>query len=126
MAELWRMLSLSHKKLEVYTQTIRFTKLIYEITAEFPRSEQFGLSSQIRRAAVSVLSNIAEGSSRYTSKEKVRFYEIARASLVELDSQLELSCELSYCTENQINIVSPLCNRIFALLSGLIKKHTKS
>ena len=90
------MLTLSHKKLEAYSLAFQLAKIIYEITEGFPKSEQYGLSSQLRRAAVSVLSNIAEGASRYSPKEKIRFFEISRASLVEVDTQLELSSALKY------------------------------
>jgi four helix bundle protein len=67
---------------------------VYKITRLFPRQEQYILVSQIRRAAVSVCSNIAEGGARISKKEKKRFYEVARSSLVEIDSQLEVSIKL--------------------------------
>ncbi len=75
-SEFCNMLTLSHKKLEVYQQALLFTKLVYKITEGFPKAEQFGLSSQLRRATVSVLSNIAEGVSRSSDKEKIRFLEV--------------------------------------------------
>jgi four helix bundle protein len=81
------LLQLSHKNLEVYKVSLNLIKEVYKATASFPKEEQFVLISQIRRAAISVCSNIAEGASRTSKLEKKRFYEISRISLVEMDSQ---------------------------------------
>lgn len=119
------MLTLAHKKMEVYKLSLQITKIIYEITADFPKTEQYGLSSQLRRAAVSVLSNIAEGASRISEKEKVRFFEISRGSLVEVDTQLEIALSLNYCKVEKLEEFTPICHQVFAMISGLIKKHSK-
>lgn len=120
------MLTLSHKNLEAYSLAFKLAKIIYEITEDFPKTEKYGLCSQIRRAAVSVLSNVAEGASRYSPKEKIRFFEISRASLVEVDTQLELSLALNYYSGKKSEELSTLCNQTFAVITGLIKKNAAS
>ncbi len=96
------MLILSHKSLEVYKMALKLVKEIYSITKLFPKEEQYVLVSQIRRAAISVISNIAEGASRISKAEKKRFFEIARGSLVELDTQFEISNLFKYYDKAQI------------------------
>ena len=83
------MLDLKHKNLEAWKHAMKLAREIYRATADFPSSELYGLRSQLRRCAVSVPSNVAEGVSRSSSADRRRFYEIARSSLVELDTQLE-------------------------------------
>ena len=124
-SEFCNMLTLSHKKLEVYQQALLFTKLVYKITERFPKAEQFGLSSQLRRATVSVLSNIAEGVSRSSDKEKIRFLEVSRSSLVEADTQLEIAFSLMYCNKEALEELSPICHQVFAMITGLIRKYNK-
>jgi four helix bundle protein len=116
------MLKLNHKKLEVWQRSMEFVSLIYNLTKNFPHEELFGLTNQLRRAAVSITSNIAEGSARKSSAERKRFYEIARASLVELDSQLEISIMLEYLREDSIGKLEELLNHNFAMLTNLILK----
>jgi len=83
-------LELSHKNLDVWKLSMDFTFSIYKVVNVLPTTENFGLKNQLRRAAVSVPSNIAEGSERKSKTEKNRYYEIARSSLVEIDTQLEI------------------------------------
>lgn len=90
------MLNLSHKGLIVYKISLEMIKDIYRATRAFPKEEQFVLISQVRRAAISVCSNIAEGASRISKKEKKRFYEIARSSAVEIDTHFEIAIILGY------------------------------
>ena len=90
------MLTLSHKTLDVYKISMNLVREIYKATGLFPKKEQFILTFQIKRAAISVVSNIAEGASRISKPEKKRFYEIARSSLVEIDSQFEIAINLNY------------------------------
>lgn len=113
------MLRLSHKKLDVWNKSILLVQEIYTITATYPPEEKFGLTSQMRRAAISISSNIAEGASRSSGKERKRFYEIARSSLVELDTQLEISLRLQYVTRKDLNLVDSLINEIFAMLTSM-------
>lgn len=75
------MLKLNHKKLNVWTLSLSLIKDLYKMTENFPKSEIFGITNQIRRAAVSIASNIAEGASRKSMSERKRFYEISRSSL---------------------------------------------
>lgn len=86
----------SFEKLEVWKNTINFSKLIYEVTLNFPDTEKFGLVSQIRRAVVSVSSNIAEGSAKKSLKEQAKFTEIAFGSLLEVLNQIIIAKELKY------------------------------
>ncbi|WP_297571783.1 four helix bundle protein [uncultured Deefgea sp.] len=109
-----------HKQLETWRQAMLLVKTIYELTALFPSDERFGLTSQMRRAAVSIPSNIAEGVARGTSKEYLHFLNIARGSLSELDTQAEIALMLGYVPKDlalfeQMNLVG-------RLLSGLHKK----
>jgi four helix bundle protein len=80
------MLNLSHKDLEVYKISLLLVKEIYKLTRSYPKEEQFVLVTQLRRAAISVCSNLAEGAARKSGREKKRFYEISRSSLVEIDT----------------------------------------
>lgn len=114
------MLNLNHKNLEVYKKAKELVKLIYKITTQLPKEEMFGLTSQIRRAAISIPSNIAEGAARKSKIERKRFYEITRASLVELDTQIEITIELEILNKNSLQDLDNLVNHNFALLSKLI------
>lgn len=115
------MLNLKHKKLKVWKKSISLLKEIYKITKKFPPEEKFGLTNQMRRASISISSNISEGASRKSTVERKRFYEIARSSLVELDTQIEISIELNYLDQNNISGLNELLNANFALLSKMIK-----
>ena len=115
------MINLSHKKLDVWKASIKLTAIIYELTLLFPNHELYGLTSQLRRASVSIPSNIAEGAARKSAKERRRFYEIARSSLVEVDTQLEIADKLNYLSDNDLNKVENKLDHIFAMLSNLIK-----
>jgi four helix bundle protein len=117
------MLELSHKKLDVWKLSMDFTSDIYEITKILPQSENYGLQNQLRRAAVSIPSNIAEGSARKSKAEKNRYYEIARSSLVEIDTQLEITKRLNYIDDNKLITLSESMNHIFAMLSNIIKRN---
>ena len=90
------MLLLAHKNLEVYKIALELVKEVYLITKKFPKEEQFALTNQLRRAIVSVCSNLAEGSARFSKLENKRFYEISRSSLVEVDTQFEIAFSLDY------------------------------
>ncbi len=108
----------THNNLLVWQEGMSLAKEIYAVTASFPKEEIYGLTSQMRRASVSVPSNIAEGAARGSSKEFIQYLIVARGSLMELETQIALSHELGY-----INPPSSLLensNRVFALLNGLI------
>ena len=108
----------THKDLDVWKEAMTLVKGIYKLTADFPKEETYGLVSQIRRAAVSIPSNIAEGAARNSNKEFIQFLYISLGSLAELETQLLLSKELGFLKNEEINgsIV-----RIRKMLLGLIK-----
>ena len=96
---------------------------IYRVTAAFPREESFGLTSQMRRAAVSIPSNIAEGAARSGDKEFIQFLSIARGSLSELETQVLIAKDLAYI-ENEDNLLAKV-NKLFGLISGLMNSIRK-
>lgn len=110
-----------HKDLEVYKKSIEFVKDIYQITAKYPREEQFGLVSQMRRAAVSIPSNIAEGNARFSDRDTSRFVDMALGSLAEVDTQLLLSLELNFITKVEYSSLLAKVQNLQALLVGLRK-----
>jgi four helix bundle protein len=89
-----------HKKLDVWTSALDFAQQAYKITERFPAKEQFGIASQIRRATVSTPSNIAEGAARQTKKEFIQFLYIAKGSLSEVDTQMEIAKGLQYLSQS--------------------------
>ena len=119
------MLDLIHKKLEVYKISLQLVKEIYALTNKFPTDEKYILSSQIKRAAISVCSNIAEGSARISDAEKKRFYEIARSSLVEVETQIEIALVLNYLSQNDTETINQFMESVFKMLSKLISNLTK-
>ena len=115
------MLNLSHKKSDVWKLAIKFVSELYKATEKFPKSETYGLTSHLRRAAVSIPSNIAEGASRNSTADRKRFYQIARSSLVEIGTQLEISIQLKFCPEATVALLSQKLNHLFAMITNLIK-----
>ena len=93
-------LELAHTKTDVFQTSKKFTLECYRITKDFPADEKFGMVSQIRRAALSTHLNIAEGCSRKSENERKRFFEIARGSVVEVDTALDIAHELYYKSTN--------------------------
>ena len=114
-------LRLAHAHLEVFPVAKNLVKAIYLLTESFPVREKYGLSTQMQRASVSFLLNIAEGSARRSATERIRFYEIARASLVELDAALEIAHELSYFQTKDHPELEFLVIESFKKISLLIK-----
>lgn len=110
-----------HKRLDVWKRSILMVKRIYEVSACFPKEEEFGLKVQIRRAAVSVPSNIAEGLTRRSRKDKIHFLNISDSSLSEIDTQLEIAKELDFITEEIFREVEEQLVLIQRPLSGLIR-----
>jgi four helix bundle protein len=108
----------THKDLEVWKQAMALAKGIYELTRDFPKEETYGLVSQIRRAAVSIPSNLAEGAARNSDKEFIRYLYVSLGSLAELETQLLLSKDLGYAQNEEIN---ERVERVRKLLLGLIK-----
>ena len=98
---------------------------IYKAIEKFPRQEKYGLVDQIRRAAVSVPSNIAEGAARQTKKEFSNYLHIAQGSLSELDTQIELAARLGYLDDHNQNRLDAMMQRIDKLITGLIRHLNK-
>ncbi len=118
--KLWAMLNLSHKKLDVYQISIQLVKEVYTLTRIFPKEEQYVLISQLRRAAISVCSNLAEGAARKSRREKRRLYEISRSSAVEIDTQFEIALILEYLKNDQIRRLEKYLESVFRMLSKMI------
>jgi four helix bundle protein len=102
--------------LEVWQESRELVKDIYVATYHFPPQEKFGLTSQLRRAAISISSNIAEGSSRRSQKDQARFYEIAYGSLIEVLNQLILAQDLEYLNPDRLEAIRPKIDRIGRML----------
>jgi len=95
---------------------------IYRITKNFPKEEQFGLTNQLRRAAVSFTSNVAEGFSRNSYKEKLQFYSMALGSLTEIQNQLLITRDIGYITKKEFAEIAQQTITINKITNGLIKK----
>ena len=120
------MYQFAFEKLEVWNESRNLTKTLYLKTKVFPESEKFGLSSQIQRSAVSVSSNIAEGSSRCSLKEQKMFYQIAYSSLMEVMNQIIISADLKYIDDHSLNEIRESILRISRMLNALRNSTIKS
>ena len=109
----------SFENLEVYEKARSLVSDIYRIQKDFPKKEIYGLGDQVRRAAVSITANLAEGSGRQSIKEKVRFIEISYGSLMEVFCELQTACDLGYINNEQFNELRPKFTDIAKMLSGL-------
>ena len=108
-----------HKDLKVYQKAMDLVTEIYQITKSFPVEEKYGLTSQIRRAAISIPSNIAEGSARKSTKEYIQFLYHSLGSAAEIETQLDLSKRLEFI--DNIELINKTNNEIIYMLTGLIK-----
>jgi four helix bundle protein len=115
------LLQLRHKDLEVYKVSFELLDECYKLIAVFPKEEKHSLAQQIRRASVSVLLNIAEGSSRISLIERKRFFEIARGSVVEVDTAFQIALHLNYVTELHLEKITLALRESFKKLSTMIK-----
>jgi four helix bundle protein len=111
----------AHKKLKAWQEAIALAKPVYQVTERLPAEERFCLASQMRRAAISVASNIAEGAARSGERDSLQFFIIARSSLSELDTQVVLCSELRLLAASDISLLSSHIDTEDALLSGLIR-----
>lgn len=109
----------SFEKMEVWQEAKSLVAAVYSLVAKFPEYEMFALSSQLRRAVISVPSNIAEGNGRNSGKEQIRFLSIAYGSLLEVRCQLLLAESLSYLTGDDVAAVKPQLERVARGLSNL-------
>ena len=108
-----------HKKLKLWQMAMDLVVKVYTLTRSFPRDEEFGLKAQLRRAIVSVPSNIAEGLTRSSKKDKLHFLNIAQASLSEADAPVEISLRLGYVDQIQYNEIERDMSEVQKYLSGL-------
>ena len=111
----------SHKDLDVWRAAIDLAREVYEVTKTFPKEEQYGLVSQMRRSAVSIASNIAEGAARQGTKEFVHFLYVAVGSANELDTQIEISKAIEFGEEQRLRTLQQSLEAVSKMLQGLIR-----
>ena len=114
-----------YKKLKVWQKAMKLVIHVYKATKNFPKHEQYGLISQMRRSVISIPSNIAEGQGRNSDKEIVRFLDIARGSIYELDTQIEISRQLNYMNPKDFNTIFNLLDETSRMLTGLRKSKSQ-
>ena len=114
------------KNLDAYKESKKLVKMVYGLLKQFPKEEQYALCDQLRRAVISVPSNIAEGSGRTSAKDQAHFIEMAYGSLMEVECQIDIAYDLSYISQDNINKVEELIGVVAALLSGLRNKYLYS
>lgn len=112
----------SYKNLDVYKESKVLVKMVYGLLKQFPKEEQYALCDQLRRAVISVPSNIAEGSGRTSMKDQAHFLEIAFGSLMEVDCQMDIACDLEYITQENLSKICIQISRVAAMLSALRNK----
>ncbi|WP_433779954.1 four helix bundle protein [Flavobacterium anhuiense] len=116
---------MEYSKLEVWIEARKLVNLLYDFSKLFPKEELFGLTNQMRRAAISIPSNIAEGCGRQTSKETIHFLHISRGSLYELETQFYIALDQKYIEENNFNIALSQIQICKKLLNGFINYYKK-
>lgn len=114
-------LNLAHTKLDVYKCSIQLVLETYRTTKHFPTDEKFALVQQVRRAAISVHLNLSEGCSRKSTVERNRFFEIARGSVIEVDTAMDIAVKLEYVSIEDLKLMGENIINTFKLLSGMIK-----
>ena len=112
----------SYKNLDVYKESKVLVKMVYGLLKQSPKEEQYALCDQLRRAVISVPSNIAEGSGRTSMKDQAHFLEIAFGSLMEVDCQIDIACDLEYITQENLSKICIQISRVAAMLSALRNK----
>lgn len=113
-------LQLAHTKLDIFKISRSLTLECYKITKSFPNEEKYAMVQQIRRAVLSVHLNIAEGCSRKSQAERRRYFEVARGSVIEIDTAIDIAIELKYSSSDQLQNLGNLIIKTFKQLSGLI------
>ena len=111
-----------YKNLEAYKEAKNLVLMVYGLLKLFPREEQYALCDQLRRAVISVPSNVAEGFGRYSAKEQVHFLEIAYGSLMEVECQIDVAHDLTYISDDDWRLANEQIRKIGALLAGLRSK----
>ncbi|WP_055443375.1 four helix bundle protein [Lacinutrix himadriensis] len=112
----------SYRDLIVWQKSVNMVTLVYKLLNDFPKDEKFGLTSQIKRSSVSISSNIAEGYGRNYTKDYIRFLNIARGSLFEMQTQLQIAINLGFLKLDDLNEINNLSLQIEKMLNSLIKK----
>ena len=112
----------SFRQLNVYIKAKELVARVYGLLKKFPKEEQYALCDQLRRAVVSIPSNIAEGCGRETQKDQTHFLNIAYGSLMEIYSQLDVACDLGYITNKEFEQMEVMVNEEAKMLVGMIKK----
>jgi len=112
----------SFRKLHVYIKAKELVQQVYTLLKKFPNEERYALCDQLRRAVISVPSNIAEGSGRQSEKDQAHFYTIAYGSLMEALSQLDVACDLGYISQEEFNQIELLIDEEAKMLTGLVAK----
>ena len=112
----------SYKNLDAYKESKVLVKMVYGLLKQFPKEEQYALCDQLRRAVISVPSNITEGSGRTSMKDQAHFLEIAFGSLMEVDCQMDIACDLEYITQENLSKICIQISRVAAMLSALRNK----
>ena len=110
------------EKLNAWQESRKMVVAVYQLLKKFPSEERYALCDQLRRAAISVPSNIAEGMGRFSQKEQVHFIEIAFGSLMEVGAQMDVACDLNYISVKDLDIVDQKIDVVASLLSGLRNK----
>ena len=118
-------LKLNHQKLDIYGISRQFVLECYRLTKKLPVEEKFGMITQIRRAALSVHLNIAEGASRKSEGERKRYYEIARGSVIEIDAALDIAGDLEYLNAIPTDNLGKSMVSCFKILTGMIESKMK-
>ncbi|MDH5596727.1 MAG: four helix bundle protein [Candidatus Peregrinibacteria bacterium] len=118
------MIKLPYKKLQIWQKSMLLTQQVYKDSQVFPKEEMYGLTSQIRRSAISVPSNIAEGSQRRSDKEFASFILIAKGSLAELETQLLLAETFSYLNNEKLSVLLEMIDELDRMLFAFGKKLT--
>jgi len=116
----------SFRDLLVWKKGMELVTTVYSLTSKFPKEELYALTSQIRRCSISIPSNIAEGYGRRHKQDYVRFLEIARSSLYELQTQLEISKNINYIDEHELNVILEQCKELEKMLNSFIKTIAQS
>ena len=116
----------SFRNLNAYIKAKELVSIVYTLIKKFPKEEQYALCDQLRRAVISIPSNIAEGSGRLTTKDQSHFYSIAYGSLMEILAQLDVACDLGYITTEEFQYLEELIDVEAKLLTGLVNKRNSS
>ena len=116
----------SFRNLNAYIKSKELVSMVYTLIRKFPKEEQYALCDQLRRAVISIPSNIAEGSGRLTTKDQSHFYSIAYGSLMEVLAQLDVACDLRYITKEEFQHLETLIDVEAKILTGLVNKRNSS